>query len=181
MKVSMWGYFLLFLGLFGIVMINLFGGLTIYNEQDYTNLKELVEASMIDSIDYTAYREGIGYDGVQKENNEPNVRQDEYMHCITGETGQIRIVREKFVESFARRFAENANSSRDYRVIYNDIDECPPKVSVTVVSKQQLDFFEKLFGKKEQTSEDGSTTVNYETDTVDAVNTLTAILETGKE
>lgn len=179
MKVSMWGYMLIVLGVFGVVLINLFGGLTIYNEQDYMNLKELVEASMIDAIDYTAYRTGIGYDGVMQENTD--LHQDEYMHCVTGSKGQVRIIREKFVESFTRRFAENSNVKNDYVITFNDIDECPPKASVTVRSKQELTFFERVFGKKEQTDKSGNYTVNYENDTADTVNTLTAILETGKK
>ena len=88
MKASVWGYMFLFLGLFGILLINLFGNITINNEQDYYLLKETTKAAMIDSVDITAYREGIGYDGVTRETD------PESMHCITGKTGVIRIVKE---------------------------------------------------------------------------------------
>ena len=40
--------------------------------------------------------------------------------------------KEKFVEIFVRRFAEDANLSRTYNVEFYDIYEVPPKVSVKV-------------------------------------------------
>ncbi len=175
MKVSYWAYLLLFLGIFGIVLINLFGNLTTSNEQDYHLLKEITEAAMIDAVDLNAVREGIGYDGVTIETA------PEYMHCVEYSSSSPRIIREKFVESFVRRFAEVAKTNDNYKISFDDIDECPPKVSVTVTTQESLGFFQKMFGVKEQVSEDGKTKVNYETDTADVVNTLTAILETKKD
>lgn len=164
MKASVWGYMFLFLGLFGIILINLFGNITINNEQDYYLLKETTKAAMIDSVDITAYRVGIGYDGVTQETD------PESMHCITGKTGVIRIVKEKFVESFIMHFSENVDRNKTYTITFNDIDECPPKVTMTITSNESLSWFAKLFGNNEET-------VNYETDTADVVNVLNAILE----
>lgn len=173
MKVSYWGYLLLFLGIFGIILINLFGNLTTSNEQDYHLLKEITEAAMIDAVDLNAVREGIGYDGVTEETA------PEYMHCVEYSYSSPRIIREKFVESFVRRFAEVAKTNDNYTISFDDIDECPPKVSVTITTKEGLGFFQKLFGQKEQVGSSGKV-VNYETDTADVVNQLTAILETKK-
>lgn len=165
MKVSVWGFLFLILGILGIVMINFFGNLTVSNEQNYYLLKEITEAAMIDAVDYHAYREGIGYDGVTNETDPDS------MHC-SGEKGTIRIIKEKFVESFTRRFAASAERNKDYKIIFNDIDECPPKVTVTVVSAETRSLFEKALGvgKVEEIESDAN-----------IVNKLSAILESKKE
>ena len=162
MKAAVWGYLFLFLGILGLLLINLFGNITLNNEQDYYLLKEVTEASMIDSIDYKAYSVGVGYDGVTQSNDPDS------MHCISGIPGTVRIVKERFVESFVRRFAKSVTNNRDYKISFDDIDECPPKVSVTVVAKEPYKLLGNLFGNKE---------VNYETESAEIVNTLSAILE----
>lgn len=163
MQSSVWGYLFLVLGLFGIVLINLFGNITVSNEDMYYILKEVTEASMIDAIDYQAYRIGVGYDGVT-ESTDPDS-----MHCIAGVPGTIRIVKEKFVESFTRRFAKSAANNRNYEIRFEDIDECPPKVSITITASEPYNLLSNILGKNEE--------VNYETDSAEIVNTLSAILE----
>lgn len=163
MQSSVWGYLFLILGLLGIVLINLFGNITVSNEDMYYILKEVTEASMIDSVDYQAYRVGVGYDGVTEKTDSDS------MHCISGVPGTIRIVKEKFVESFVRRFAKSVTNNRDYKISFEDIDECPPKVSVKVVAKEPYKLLGNLFGSNDE--------VDYETDSAEVVNTLSAILE----
>lgn len=93
------------LGLFGVSIILLFQNVTTSNESDYYLLKEVTEAAMIDSIDIPYYRE----------------------------TGDLKIVREKFVENFTRRFAESTILvSGGYTIASYDIMETPPKVSVVI-------------------------------------------------
>ncbi len=164
MQSSVWGYLFLVLGLVGIVLINLFGNITVSNEDMYYILKEVTEASMIDAIDYQAYRVGVGYDGVT-EDSDPDS-----MHCISGIPGTVRIVKEKFVESFVRRFSEAVEQNRSYQISFDDIDECPPKVSVTVTARESYGWLSKVFGS-------GAGDYNYETDSAQIVNTLSAILE----
>jgi len=164
MKVSVWGYLFLFLGILGILLINLFGNITINNEQDYYLLKESTKAAMLDAFDTTAYRVGIGYDGVT------STTDPESMHCIDGKVAQFRIIKEKFVESFIRHFSENAGRNKTYTITFNDIDECPPKATITIRTNESLSWFAKLFGKEQKE-------VSYETDTADVVNVLNAILE----
>lgn len=164
MKSAVWGYLFLFLGILGIVLINLFGNLTIDDEQNYYLLKEVTKSALIDAVDVTAYRVGIGYDGVTSETD------PESMHCVEGQTEVIRIVKERFVESFIRHFAESVDRSNEYVITFNDIDECPPKVTVTVKSNQSLSLLARILGK-------GKGKVNYETDTIEIVNVLSAILE----
>ena len=79
------------------------------------------------------------------------------------------INKEKFIESFVRRFANSAQLNRKYRIIIHDIDECPPKVSVTLIATQEFSFVSFFEGI-------GNSDTKFETE-ADIVNTLTAILE----
>lgn len=93
------------LGIIGVSIILLFQQLTTTNENDYYLLKEITEAAMVDSIDISYYRE----------------------------TGELEIVREKFVENFTRRFAESTLIiGTKYTIKFFDIMEEPPKVSVRI-------------------------------------------------
>ena len=47
----------------------------------------------------------------------------------------IRIDREKFVDSFIRRFSENASLSNEYDIKIYDVNQEPPKVSIKVTSR----------------------------------------------
>lgn len=92
-------------GLVGIVIIMLFEQITTTNESDYYLLKEITEASMIDSIDISYYRE----------------------------TGNLKIVKEKFVENFTRRFAESTLlTGTGYIINFYDIMEIPPKATISI-------------------------------------------------
>ena len=106
MKESFWGIFVVFLGVLSIFFIVLFQNLTNTDEHNSQLLKEVTEASMWDAFDYASYRT----------------------------TGEIRIDREKFVENFIRRYAESASRSREYTIKFYDINEKPPKVSLSVQS-----------------------------------------------
>lgn len=93
------------LGIIGVSIILLFQNVTTNNENDYYLLKEITEAAMIDAIDIPYYRE----------------------------TGDLKIVKEKFVENFTRRFAESTIFiTNKYTIKYYDIIETPPKVSVLI-------------------------------------------------
>ena len=160
MSETMWMYLFIFLGLLGIVLINLFGNVIVSNEQDYYLLKEITEAAMIDAVDLKAYREGIGWDGITMETDKKDS-----MHCEANIPGTIRIVEEKFVESFVRRFTESAQLNKVYKIKIHDIDECPPKVSVTIIAKENFPFV-GFFGES-----------SLEASQQDIVNSLTGILE----
>ena len=106
MKESYWGYWLILLGVFVVIVLMLIQSVTSTNTQDYYLVKEITEAAMVDAVDYSYYR-------------------------IYGE---VRISKEKFIESFLRRFADSANLSKTYKISFYDIYEAPPKVSVKVSS-----------------------------------------------
>ena len=109
MKESFWGVFVVILGVVSIAFIYVFQNITNTDEHNYNLLKETTEAAMVDAFDLASYRKD----------------------------GTIRIDREKFVENFYRRFAENANLARTYYIAIYDINEEPPKVSLKVSTTEE--------------------------------------------
>ena len=105
MNSTMWTYFFMVVGILGIVLINLFSDTLMSNEQNYMILKETTEAAMLDSIDWEGYTNGLWRDNITRYTDPDS------MHCGT-EKGQYRILKEKFVESFVRRFASQASLAR---------------------------------------------------------------------
>ena len=106
MKESYWGYWIIALGVFVIVVMMLISNVSATNTQDYYVLKEISEAAMVDAVDYGYYRE----------------------------SGELRINKEKFVENFLRRLSESIPSGTS-TVNFYDLYEAPPKASVEVISK----------------------------------------------
>ena len=106
MKESYWGYWLITLGVFVIIIMMLISNITTKNTQDYYLIKEVSEAAMVDAINLGYYRE----------------------------YGELKMDREKYIESFLRRFAEN-ESLNTYQIDFYGIYEAPPKASVKVTSK----------------------------------------------
>ncbi len=107
MKNALWGYWLVLLGIFIVIIMMLVQNLTSSSTQDYYLIKEITEAAMIDAVDYSYYRT----------------------------FGEIKINKEKFYESFLRRFSENASTSTVYTVSFYGVYEAPPKVSVEIKSR----------------------------------------------
>lgn len=145
MKSAMWAIFIFLLGLFGIVLINLFGNITTTNQQDYTLLKNTVEASMYDSIDRASYRAGfyLCTNSTTTSFNNKNEYEILLNNNITEEklksykscnflVGEVKLNADVFVESFLRRFAENINNNKSYQVTIQEVIEYPPKVSVRI-------------------------------------------------
>ena len=106
MNRAFWGIFVIMLGVTGILFITFFQTVTNTDEHNSHLLKEVVEAAMWDAVDDSYYRQ----------------------------FGTITINKEKFTESFIRRFAENSNLSNTYKIDIMDINENPPKVRVRVTS-----------------------------------------------
>lgn len=132
MKWSFASVGLIVFGLIGLAIIILFQNITTNNENDYYLLKEVTEASMIDAIDMDYYRE----------------------------SGELKIIKDKFVESFTRRFAESTVfASSNYTINYFDIMEEPPKVTVSINTGI------------------GEYTIYQDTSDYHVANTLSAILE----
>lgn len=132
MKWSFTSVGLIVFALVGLTILILFQNITTNNENDYYLLKEVTEASMIDAIDMKHYKE----------------------------TGELKIIKDKFVESFTRRFAESTVfASSNYTINYFDIMEEPPKVTVSINTGI------------------GEYTIYQDTSDYNVANTLSAILE----
>lgn len=107
MKESFWTYLVIVLGVMIIVVLILVQDLTTTSEEDYYLTKEVMEAAMVEAVDYGLYRR----------------------------TGEIRIIKEKFVENFTRRFAESVSPSKTYKLEFYEVYESPPKASVRIKTK----------------------------------------------
>ena len=113
MKYAYWCFGLIMAGLFGLFFIVMFQDITINNESEYYVLKEAMEASMLESIDWACYR--IGED------------------CGPDE---VKISEQKFVENFTRRYAASASGSvTSYEIEFYDIIEKPAKATVVIKGK----------------------------------------------
>ena len=102
MKESYWIILIILLGTICVAFINFFQLYTNTDEQNYMLLKEVTEAAMYDAVDVRAYK---AY-------------------------GTVSISREKFVESFVRRFSESVSLGNAYVIKIYDVNETPPKVSL---------------------------------------------------
>ncbi len=114
---------LILLGVFTLGMVNIIQNYSSGNELDYYLLRNTTEAAMLDAVDYGFYQ-------------------------VSG--GQIRMDKEKFVESFVRRFAQGVNNDRNYDIRIYDINETPPKVSVKIGSSTSVVFAGEAFQIKNQ-------------------------------
>ena len=106
MKESYWGYWIVLLGIFIVVVMLFTQNATTTNTQDYYQLKEVANSALYDAVDYSYY----------------------------AKTQQIRIMKEVFVENFIRRFAETVRTTDTYDISFYDLYESPPKVSVRIAT-----------------------------------------------
>ena len=88
MKESAWGYAIIFLGLVILGVLLLTQRLTTTNEEDFYLGREILSASMVDAVDLGTFRA----------------------------TGELVMVKEKFVEIFLRRFAESVSTSKNFQI-----------------------------------------------------------------
>lgn len=103
---------IIILSLIALLLINVISNYSTGGELDYYLVKETTEAAMEDAVDLQYYR----------------------LNSL------IRIDKDKFVESFLRRFADSVDNTRSYYISFYDINEVPPKVSVKVDSLTVLSF-----------------------------------------
>ena len=113
---------IILLSVTALLLINVLTNYSTGSELDYYLVKETTNAAMTDAQDY------------------------DYLRTC----GVPRIDKEKFVESFILRLADNVDTTRGYKVSFYDINEVPPKVSVKVDSSTVLKFKVKDQNGKEQ-------------------------------
>lgn len=104
MKETYWTYLIIVLAIFVVVVMTIVQNISTTDEQNYYLVKEAMEGAMVDSVDYGIYRN----------------------------YGEIRIIEEKFVENFIRRFSESVQANKSYKIEFYEIYESPPKATVRV-------------------------------------------------
>lgn len=109
---------IILMAILGFYSISIVSGQQSSSELDYYLLKETTEASMHDAVDLTYYRE----------------------------FGALRMDKEKFMESFVKRFAVAVDGTRDYNIKVYDINETPPKISIKVTSSKESKTITALGG-----------------------------------
>ena len=122
MNIGMLTVGIILLSVIALLLINVLTNYSTGSELDYYLVKETTNAAMTDAQDY------------------------DYLRTC----GVPRIDKEKFVESFILRLADNVDTTRGYKVSFYDINEVPPKVSVKVDSSTVLKFKVKDQNGKEQ-------------------------------
>lgn len=113
MKEAYWGYFIIGLGVAIIFTMVLIQNITTTSEENYYLIKEAMESAMVDAVDYGTYRL----------------------------TGEVKISKEKFVESFLRRFSESSSSTKTYNIEFYEIYETPPKATIKVSTSTSTQVF----------------------------------------
>lgn len=112
MQSSYWGYWLVLMGVAIVgLMISVNGITTTSTEYNY-DVKEIVEASMLEAVDYGYYRD----------------------------YNEVKMNKEKFMEVFIRMLSEGMSSTDTNEVNFYEIYEAPPKVSVEVKSHSGTSF-----------------------------------------
>lgn len=132
MNKAFWLVMIIILGAFTLVIINLVGSYTSESEADYYLLKDTTEAAMVDAIDIPYYKV----------------------------SGDIKMNKEIFVESFTRRFATSVKNNKNYSIKFYGLNEMPPKVSVQIGDK---------------------TTASFDSESLNIISRINAILETPYE
>ena len=140
MNKSMLTVGIILLAVIALLLINVLTNFSTGGELDYYLLKETTDAAMEDSIDWAFYRK----------------------HQV------FRIEKDKFVESFLKRFANSVDTTRSYNIKFYDINEVPPKVSVKVDSLTVLSFDGKAANI--QTSVDSILEAQYQGDPITKYN-----------
>lgn len=112
MQSSYWGYWLVVMGVAIVGLMISVQSLTTNTTQDYLNIKEIAEASMLEAVDYGYYRD----------------------------YNEVKMNKEKFMEVFIRMLSDTMTSLDKYEVNFYGIYEAPPKVSVEVKSNSGTDF-----------------------------------------
>lgn len=117
MKYTFLSFGMIMFGMFGLVFIVMFESITVNNESEYYVLKEAMEAAMLESVDLNCYM---------------------LSESSGGCNGDLKIVEQKFVENFTRRFAASVSGDvSQYELEFYDIIEKPPKATVVIKGRTQ--------------------------------------------
>ena len=128
MKESIWGYWIIVLGISIISIMILLQNYSITDEQSFFLVKETLASAMKESVDYAYLADSpqpIDENNYRSENN----------------YGTFKINREKVIENFIRRFADTVDISKNYKINFYQVSEEPPAISVEVLSSTNASNF----------------------------------------
>lgn len=182
MKYSFFGFGVILFGLLGIFFLVMFQEITTNNESEYYVLKEAMEAAMLESVDIACYKNGdengyidsdndgilddIDGDGVVTDYETGIEDLDDKVGCGIND---LKIIEQKFVENFTRRFAASVSGNvAEYKIDFYDIMESPPKATIVISSKTN----EYLM-----LSDKTDNSIEYDKASFTIVNELSGILE----
>lgn len=141
---------IILLSIISLLLINVLSNYSTGGELDYYLVKDTTEAAMADALDVEYYR----LNSMQ------------------------RMDKEKFIESFLRRFADAVDNTRSYEVKFYDINEVPPKVSIKVDSLTVLSFANEAANIS--TNLDAVLETDYKSDTFTTANLRDPNSDVGK-
>lgn len=133
MKESMWGYWIIVLGVSILSVMMLLQNYSITDEQSFFLAKENLSSAMKESLDYGYFADSA--DPISDENYASNTNY-----------GKFKINADKLVENFVRRFADTVDISKNYKINFYTISELPPAASVEVISYANDTNFGKMSG-----------------------------------
>lgn len=145
MKESIWGYWIIVLGISIIAVMILLQNYSITDEQSFFLAKETLASSMKEAVDY-AYI-----------NDYPQLITEDNYKSVTN-YGKLKINREKVIENFIRRFADAVDISKTYKINFYEVSEIPPCVSVEILSSTNGTSFGNWAGS---TNEEVSTSSRF--------------------
>ena len=152
MKAAIWGVGFVVMGLVAMLLINIFGNITVTNQLNYTTMKNAVQGAMYDAVDLARYRSGFCF-CTKSQSPFINSNQYEIKDVVDNECdegcklveGEYKIDANVFSESLTRRFAEMVDNDKDYRIVISNVIEYPPKASVRIDSKDKQIMSETEF------------------------------------
>lgn len=148
-------------GMVGLVIIVMFESITMDNDTEYYTLKEAMQSSMYESLDFDYWRD-IG-----------NNQEVELPGGKKKKIGGIKISEQKFVENFTRRFkASVGGDTDDYTIEFYDIMESPPKATVKITgNNKSYRYF---------SGDEGINIVNNLTGILETVDSCKVVIDKGK-
>lgn len=171
MKYSFFGFGVILFGLLGIFFLVMFQDITTNNESEYYVLKEAMEAAMLESIDIPCYKIGDenGYVDLNDDGVLDDIDGDGIYDKVACGINDVKIIEQKFVENFTRRFTASVSGNvAEYKIDFYDIMESPPKATVVISSKTN-DYL--------MLSDRTNGSIEYDKETFTIVNELSGILE----
>lgn len=133
MKESMWGYWIIVLGISILSVMMLLQNYSVTDEQSFFLAKENLSSAMKEALDFGYF--SVSNDPIKDENY---LSKDNY--------NRFKINREKLIENFIRRFADTVDINKTYTINFYNISELPPAASVEVLSKTNNTNFGKQAG-----------------------------------